>query len=702
MGAEGARAVDILKRAAKRCQRGYFARRPKPQSVFLLGLAPVLFFASLSSTLAGIPGMLYAVLGLGLIILIHEFGHFAAAKICDVYVEAFAIGFGPALISKKVGETDYRLNILPLGGYVKMLGQDDMDSTQMTSEEVAENPRSYSAKSVPRRMLIISAGVIMNMITAVMFYMATFGFGINRLEPTAGFVQPGRPGWTAGLRPGDRFTEMDGRPVLRFMDIFRGTALSSGPISIKGVTADGTEFQKTIAPEIKDGDETRMIGVGPSESTTLAPFAGEPPVRPGTEAARKFTKAVPLNTTVTSLNGQPVDSYIGMLDMLAEYRAEPLTVTTSNNDEFTLDPVPFRDYGIQLHIGKITGIQNGSIAAAENIKPGDRLDKVDGLAVGTEIDPMRLPDYFSDRAGTPVAVRVLRESSSGQPEEIDLSITPANRRAWETPPIPLDSPLTIPSLGVTCDIIPRVSFVVEGSPAAEAGIEAGDTLLQANLVPSAEIVEASPDAETQQIELGDEGSWPAVFWRAQYSPGIDLALTYSDAESEDVITVDLESADATDWYVPNARGLVFSNAMFKQNATDFGNAFSLAIEETGSKVTEIYLTLKALFTGNVGVKGLRGPIGILGIAKQIADRGPADFLDFLGYISVNLAVLNFLPIPVLDGGHMVLLAYEAIFRKKPSERVVMALTQVGLLLLLTLFVTCTFFDIDRIIKSVFG
>ena len=124
--------------------------------------------------------------------------------------------------------------------------------------------------------------------------------------------------------------------------------------------------------------------------------------------------------------------------------------------------------------------------------------------------------------------------------------------------------------------------------------------------------------------------------------------------------------------------------------------FRLRFSETGDKALEIYLTLKALVTGRVSVGGLRGPLGILDIAKRIAERSFADFLDFLGYISVNLAILNFLPIPVLDGGHMVLLTYEAIFRKKPSEKLVILITNVGLLLLMSLFLTTTFFDVSRL------
>ena len=113
--------------------------------------------------------ILFVALGLGLVIFFHELGHFAVAKWCNVNVHRFSLGVGPILWSRKRGETAYALSAIPFGGYVKMLGQDDMDPSQLSSEEIAEDPRSYSAKPVWMRMSIISAGVIMNLVTAVLF-----------------------------------------------------------------------------------------------------------------------------------------------------------------------------------------------------------------------------------------------------------------------------------------------------------------------------------------------------------------------------------------------------------------------------------------------------------------------------------------------------------------------------------------------------
>src|SRR5260221_3957498 len=146
--------------------------------------------------------VLYVALGLGLVIFIHELGHFAVAKWCGVKVERFSIGFGPILWKATRGETEYALSAIPFGGYVKMLGQDDADPTQMADDSIAKDPRSYTARSVPQRIAIISAGVINNMISAVFFFIIAFSFGVQVQPAVVGHVTPAMPGWEANLRQG--------------------------------------------------------------------------------------------------------------------------------------------------------------------------------------------------------------------------------------------------------------------------------------------------------------------------------------------------------------------------------------------------------------------------------------------------------------------------------------------------------------------
>lgn len=147
--------------------------------------------------ISNISNILLVALGLGTVIFIHELGHFMVAKWCDVKVERFSIGFGPIIWKVTRGETEYALSAIPFGGYVKMLGQDDADPAQMTDDRVSKDPRSYTSKTVPQRIAIISAGVINNMVSAVLFFVLAFMLGVKFQPAVVGAscreCRPGKP-----------------------------------------------------------------------------------------------------------------------------------------------------------------------------------------------------------------------------------------------------------------------------------------------------------------------------------------------------------------------------------------------------------------------------------------------------------------------------------------------------------------------------
>ncbi len=146
-------------------------------------------------------------LALGLVIFVHELGHFAVAKLCGVKCEKFYLGFdiaGLKLCKFQWGETEYGIGILPLGGYVKMLGQEDNPTKEAAEDERAKadpaqaeqyDPRSYKAQSVPRRMAIISAGVVMNLIFACVFAAIAYSIGFRDTPCAVSQLLPGEPAW---------------------------------------------------------------------------------------------------------------------------------------------------------------------------------------------------------------------------------------------------------------------------------------------------------------------------------------------------------------------------------------------------------------------------------------------------------------------------------------------------------------------------
>ncbi len=192
--------------------------------------------------------LLSFVVSLGILIFIHEFGHFLAAKIFKVKVERFSLGFGPRLLGKQVGDTDYRISAFPLGGYVKMLGES-------TDEEITEDlkPVSFSHQPLRRRITIVAAGPSSNLLLAVFLYAVIFGlFGLAKTTTHIGSVTPDSPAASSGLQPEDKVLEVEGTPVEEWNELSQLIQDSDGkPIQLKVLRGDET-FTVVLTPEIKE------------------------------------------------------------------------------------------------------------------------------------------------------------------------------------------------------------------------------------------------------------------------------------------------------------------------------------------------------------------------------------------------------------------------------------------------------------------
>ena len=660
---------------------------------------------------AGLLSLAMVIIGLGFVIFFHELGHFAVAKWCDVEVERFSIGFGPVIWSRTWGETEYALSAIPFGGYVKMLGQDDIDPGQETSTEIAENPRSYTAKNVPQRMAIISAGVIMNVITGYLFYVAAMWMGIQVPTSEVGFVQPGMPAWEAGIRPGDEIVAINGREVQDFNDITRGTALSQGSIQVVGKRPSGETYDVVVTPD-RSGTK-RMIGVGRQRSPQIPPFPPEkkvPAAVPGTPAATVAGDFQP-GDKIVEIAGTPIEAYADLQQVLTERREESLEFTvqrlpptgSEGHKETTIVTIPpqrYRWLGLRVEVGEIEAIQKGSPAAEAGLEVNDRIIKVQPpeaeapLEVGRDVDPALLPDWFADYAGQDVVVTIEREGIGGETKS--FSLTPTSERDWATA-YGAKSPMPIPAMGVAYEFVPRVIAVAPDSPADQKGIKPNDVIVSAEFVKPSDWPEALGQIlgnENVTVEIGESG-WTHVMGLMQVNPTWDVTLTLKPGGQEPTRTVTLQAVDHPDRFAASDRGLILMLAAKTNQAESVGEAFALGWHQTGDSMMDIYLTLRGLFSGNISPKELHGPIGIFSIGVQIAESGLSQFLLFLGFLSVNLAVLNFLPIPVLDGGHMVFLIWEGLTRKRPNERVYATAMYFGLLFVLGLMGWVIYLDIMR-------
>lgn len=215
---------------------------------------------------------------IGIVIFIHELGHFLAAKAVGIRVERFSIGYPPRMIGKKIGETDYCLSWLPLGGYVKMAGM--IDESLDNPEKITGAPDEFMSKKAWQKMLVITAGVIMNMVLAWGIYSyITLSEGIQELkDPIVQTISPGFPADQAGIVSGDRITSINGRQVQTWEELVHVVHGSPEvPVQIEW-THEGATRQAEVVPKrektVVGGEikEVGLIGITPQPSFRKAGF----------------------------------------------------------------------------------------------------------------------------------------------------------------------------------------------------------------------------------------------------------------------------------------------------------------------------------------------------------------------------------------------------------------------------------------------
>jgi regulator of sigma E protease len=200
---------------------------------------------------------------LGVLIFVHELGHFLLAKLTGVGVEKFSLGFGPKIVSKKVGMTEYMISAIPLGGYVKMVGESldaEIDDTLL--------PLSFAHKGILKRSLIVLAGPGFNLLLSVVIFFMFFQIsGMPIMEPEVGEVQEGMPAYEGGIRPGDRIVSVDGQPVNRWEEMAAAIKKSQGgALRIEIVRDEQSRFlnvtPKLISSRNLFGEETQQYVIG--------------------------------------------------------------------------------------------------------------------------------------------------------------------------------------------------------------------------------------------------------------------------------------------------------------------------------------------------------------------------------------------------------------------------------------------------------
>ena len=575
------------------------------------------------------------VLGFGFLVFIHEFGHFIVAKWRGVKVIKFSLGFGPTLVHYTIGETEYAISLVPLGGYCKLAGE---MAGEKDDESLRDVPRErlLTSKTVGERAAVFAAGSIMNLLAA--FPLSVAMLLVGGPEPVAKIVVNAGSGFVGGLQSGDFIIDVNGKPVHFWTDL--EDAIDDAPVGAPFPVTVDRGGRETVC-SVTRKDKKDYLGVEPFHGKTIgfvhpagaakrAGFRRDDEIiavaKPG-EAPVQIEDWAQFEETTRSTPGQELVITVRRPDPAGEggFVTKDLAVTPREQEIYQI--------GVELGTEPVIGaVRATSPAAAAGIEPGDRVLAIDGQEI------RMWPDLTRAVTKGGLTLQISLERSGRQ---IDTIVT--RQAKGDLIGVAAANPHQL------------VTGVTDGSPASAAGMQPGDTILKIGGKPLAAVVFANDSEKTIEIRRGRQ-----------------------------VLTLQVKPE----------KKIVGQVGVGYKEASEFRRSSLLAaipdgFAKAGYMFGQTMVVLYRLFTGHVSTNELAGPIGIITLSYSQAETGLQDFIRILMMISISLGVFNLLPIPVLDGGHLLFLGIENIRGKPVSERTFIAAQKVGLALLLglVLFVT---------------
>ncbi len=610
-------------------------------------------------SLADLFNVLQVVLGIGLVIFVHEAGHFLAARWCGARVEVFSLGFGPRLFGWKRGDTLFQIALVPLGGYVKVAGEYS-DGLRGTPE-----PGTLATLSVPQRFLYFSGGVIMNVVFALVALPLVMLAGLPALQPLIGAPTPGMPAWEAGLPAGTTILEVNDTKIVDFEHLVTAVALNgSDDARLLVERPNATPESITLTPSFDENLGFYRLGLpaglSPDQRLVVDPL--------GPAAAAGVTDEDRLVAVVGQPAALRVDEQLrrafserGAVVLQVE---GPDGVAREVQVEPRMDTLEFKRIGIGALSSNVDATRStgpaASLVKALGIEAGDRIVSVAGGPVwgqGSIRDQL-----LTVEVGAPLALTVRR---NGELLSLEATATVA--------PVLLLGDLALAVVENTSRVI-----VSEGSPAESAGVLAGDQVISVN----GQATDSWPVMlETIQREVAAGRSLQLEVWR-----DAEIGAPMSE------LTIELEAAPVT---LPNY-GVQLGAARTILKADGLGEALSDGFGATKRFLVDVWLQLKKmLFSDEISTRNLGGIISISVISFDTASQGLPKLFFFLAILSINLAILNLLPIPILDGGHLLFLLIEGIKGSPVSERTFGYSQVVGMVMIMSLMVYVTYQDIVR-------
>ncbi|MEK6556453.1 MAG: RIP metalloprotease RseP [Bdellovibrionota bacterium] len=568
------------------------------------------------STLQALPtGIVSFLLLLGLLIFVHELGHFAAAKYFGVRVETFSLGFGKKILQFKRGDTTYCISIIPLGGFVKMYGDDP------TQEPPPEERRySFLHQPVWPRIVIVLAGPLMNLFFAIFLFFILGVAGETVAGPQIGDIDSTTAAYSAGFRSGDTITAINGAPVRQWKEIKESIEDSAGQdLKFTVNRADGTTAEVTASPNLI---KNPFIFSSKSEVGTIA----------GLEVNAKISLV-----GVSDAQSPAAKAGFTALEQIEEINGQKV-----------------------LYWRELTPALEKALAdkAAPSIK-----FKVRSYVTADETQepPLREVEIpVADAKGTDA----LAALGFKDPQTFLLSVKKG-------------------SPGLT------LKAIAMDSPASKAGLQSGDELVRIN-----DTVVTKWDEVLNSVKnyKESEAGLSVTFRRKGEEKTVNMFPELTELPTQ------LGGMDKR-----YAIGIVpavieMPNPPIKVSYGP-GEALVNSVKASYDFSVLIGMSILRLVQAEVSPRNIGGVITIGRVASQSFQAGWDIFIKTMAVISINIFLLNLLPVPVLDGGHLLFFVIEAIKGSPISLKKMMVAQQVGMVLLLCLMVFALFNDLTHWVSS---
>lgn len=551
----------------------------------------------------GLGWVLPFVLLISLTVFVHEMGHFLVAKYFGVRVEVFSIGIGKKIWKRKWGDTEYALSLLPLGGYVKMFGD------ELGAEiDPAQKQFSFVHKPVLQRIAVVLAGPLMNLFFAILLFVLIAMSGEDQKAPVVGDIPDTSAAYAAGLRSGDVILS------------------ASNPTESLENIKTWNQLQKLL---------NKSIG----QTVSLK-------VRHLDQSAEETVKIIPESTPDT-----------GLLSLSKTMGSIPgLTNLTT---------------GPGIGIGK-----KDSWAYKVGFRTGDLITKVNEK----EVKYWRQAQDLIFQSVVPYKVTVARVNAADKYEMVVLDIKDAIPATVASTP-----GSNFESLGIEKGEF-YLARVMPDTPADKAGLKAGDRLweIQGQKVNGWEIVQNTVKNYTKEdtglkikvLREGEEKEFTIT--------PVMTSTTSSQGLREDRFTIGI-----VPWLTPSIPEMTTVKYGFSLEAMKRG------LERTWEVTAMTLISFVKLFNAEISPKNISGIISIGQVASETFKIGLGQFFSMMSVISINLFILNLLPIPVLDGGHMVFYTIELLKGSPLSLKKIELAQRFGIVVLMSLMVFALFNDFSR-------